>query len=205
MIAWVKGLHIACLVIWCAGLICLPLLLARHDPAMTSAQFDRLRMMTRFTYAVIASPAAILAILFGSALIPMRGVTADWLAIKLLVVAGMVLFHVHCGALLSRLGHETGRRAYSISIVRTLVPILLIAMVLWLVLAKPNVIPALERPAPRLAITTEDAFNARRPHPPGARIQVFHLSSPPPRPMTPPATTNPSRGDRQLPRDLTSV
>lgn len=205
MMAWIKGLHIACLLVWCAGLICLPLLLARHNSSMSSSEFDRLRMMTRFTYAVVASPAAILAILFGSALIPLRAITGEWLVLKLVAVAAMMLFHVHCGALLSRLGHETGQRPYSISIVRTLVPVVLIALVLWLVLAKPDVLPPLERPDPPWPAATVGALSALPPHQHGARTQVFHLSNLPRRPMTHPATINPSQEGKQPRRDLMNV
>ena len=36
-IPYLKALHIAALVIWCAGLFALPLMLARHDPALGQA------------------------------------------------------------------------------------------------------------------------------------------------------------------------
>jgi uncharacterized membrane protein len=32
MVAALKALHLAALILWCAGLLALPLLLARHDP-----------------------------------------------------------------------------------------------------------------------------------------------------------------------------
>ncbi len=208
MIAWVKGLHIACLLIWCAGLVYLPLLLARHDHTMSPAEFNRLRMMTRFTYVVVASPAAILAILLGSALIPMRDVTEGWFALKLVAVAGLALFHAHCGAMLSRLGHETGRRPYSISMGQTLIPVLLIAVALWLVLAKPDLIPPLERPEPlwpAAALGGLGGLTAHLPRPPDARTPACHLSSPPRPPGTPPAATAPGPGDTRPRLDPTRV
>jgi protoporphyrinogen IX oxidase len=32
-VPYLKAIHIAMLVVWCAGLFALPLMLARHDPA----------------------------------------------------------------------------------------------------------------------------------------------------------------------------
>lgn len=37
ILAWVKALHIASLIIWCAGLVALPLILLKHEIAESQA------------------------------------------------------------------------------------------------------------------------------------------------------------------------
>jgi protoporphyrinogen IX oxidase len=135
-LAWVKGIHIATLVIWCAGLLYLPGLFYIHCEPRDVRPFHRLRAMSRFSYIVITSPAAIIAVISGSALIWLADVRGGWLPVKLTVVAGLVGYHTLCGHLLSQLREPCEYPpAFLLSLI--VVPVLLIPMVLWLVLAKP--------------------------------------------------------------------
>src|SRR5690606_27389949 len=61
-IPYVKALHIAALTIWCAGLFALPLMLARHDPAIGQADYSRIRVASHYGYAWGVTPAALVAI-----------------------------------------------------------------------------------------------------------------------------------------------
>jgi putative membrane protein len=133
------ALHIAALAIWCAGLVYLPGLYAM-DTRMEQQKRARrqLRIMSRFAFLGIASPAAIFAIITGTALVYATGASGNWLAAKLTVVAALSAFHVYCGHLLAALGHEgTRKKRYDFGPWLVLVPVALIAIVLWLVLAKP--------------------------------------------------------------------
>lgn len=134
----VKTLHIISLLIWCAGLLYLPGLFMMHPRATRPATFHRVRVMTRFTFAYVISPAAVIAILSGTALVYLREVHAEWLMWKLLAVTLMVFFHLYCGGLVGLLGKE--RRSYSWSFHATLVavPAVIIPTILWLVMAKPD-------------------------------------------------------------------
>lgn len=139
--AWLLFLHIASLVIWCAALFYLPVVFnANRNLKRGSAR--RLRMMTRFAFIGLASPAAVLAIITGTALVYFTQASGSWLAAKLLLVALMAAFHVYCGHTLTLLGHEGShkqkRRGASLGMI--VVPVLLIAGVLWLVLAKPELL-----------------------------------------------------------------
>jgi protoporphyrinogen IX oxidase len=135
-LAWVKGIHITTLVIWCAGLLYLPGLFAIHCEPREIRPFHRLRAMSRFSYIVITSPAAIIAVISGSVLIWLSEIRGGWLPVKLTVVAMMVGYHTLCGHLLSQL-REPCRYAPAHMLALIVVPALLIPMVLWLVLAKP--------------------------------------------------------------------
>lgn len=134
---WLKAVHIAALLFWCAGLVLLPALLAAHAQPMPRDAFHRLRARIRLTYLGIATPAAIVAIVSGSILIPVAGAHGGWLAVKLTVVALMVAFHVVCGALLRSLRRQGRAGSPTPYLSMIAIPVLLIALVLWLVLGKP--------------------------------------------------------------------
>ncbi len=205
MIAWVKALHICFLLLWCASLIYLPLLLARHHPGLQADDYGRLRVMTRFTYVAVASPAAILAILTGTALIALREVAAPWLAAKLACVAGMVLFQVYCGYVLGRQGHESVPGRYTVGAVRVIVPVVLILATLWLVLGKPSLLPETrEQLIPSwLPFKVDSAFTPQLPS--GTRIQACRPSSRPPLPTAQSASIDRCRTGKRLQQHRVAV
>jgi protoporphyrinogen IX oxidase len=135
--AWLKALHIVSLLIWSASLFYLPGLFALHPETRDPDAFRRLRAMTRITYVAIASPAAVLAVASGTALIPFILPFGAWLIVKLTVVSLMVLFHIYCGYAVAWLhdtpAHASPRRHLSLCVA----PVVLIPTVLWLVLGKP--------------------------------------------------------------------
>lgn len=135
--AWLKGLHMVTLLVWCAGLFYLPALFAAHADTAGGQSFRRLRVMTRVTFVAVTSPAAVLAILSGSALVYATGVSGAWMALKLVAVSLMVLFHLYCGRVLAVLGETPGLRSSAAHFSLLLAPTLLIPTVLWLVLGKP--------------------------------------------------------------------
>ncbi|MEI2416838.1 CopD family protein [Orrella sp. JC864] len=135
--AWLKALHIATLVIWSAGLFYLPGLFASLRHVRGRRETLRLHVMTRMTFVVIASPAAVLAIISGTALVAMTGVTGEWLALKLTAVGAMVLFHLYCGHLVERLDNEPRLKRVRLRLTLLVVPAVLVPLVVWLVMAKP--------------------------------------------------------------------
>ena len=148
MIALLKAVHIAALAIWCAGLILLPVLMhlhGRHARFRTQAGFTEFRWLTHYSYTRVISPAAVLAVAVGTVLIFWLEVLDAWMAAKLLAVMGMVMLHAWFGHLIVQAGER--RSAYDIPPVGlsliALVP--LIGLVLWLVLAKPDLGAMLDR------------------------------------------------------------
>ena len=135
--AYLKALHISTLLIWCAGLFYLPGLFAAHPQLTNSRDFRRLRAMTRFTFVAVVSPAAVVAVVSGTALVFASQVEGDWMAIKLGVVALMVFFHLYCGRLLAKLGNEPAVRPAGAHLLLLVPPLVLIPVVFWLVLGKP--------------------------------------------------------------------
>jgi protoporphyrinogen IX oxidase len=135
--AWLKVVHISALVIWCAGLFYLPGLFAAHPAVREADAFRRLRAMTRLSYVGVVSPAAVIAIASGAALIPVTAAAEGWLFVKLTVVAMMVGYHTICGGLLSSLRTNAAEYRPRRLLLLLAIPALLIPAVLWLVLEKP--------------------------------------------------------------------
>ncbi|MCC5970572.1 MAG: CopD family protein [Pararhodobacter sp.] len=148
MIAILKFVHIASLALWCAGLLALPVLLhqyGRTAAARTQTGFSRLRHLTHFSYVAVLSPAAVVTIAAGTGLIFLIEVVDPWLLAKLLMVAGMALVHAWLGHLTSRIGHGDGGYRLPPPLLGLVLALPLIATVLWLVLAKPDLAPWLDR------------------------------------------------------------
>lgn len=133
-----KALHLAALILWCAGLFALPLTLALHDKAAAQADYTRIRHVTHFGYIFAITPAALVAIGSGTALIFLREAYVPWLFAKLVFVALLVAFHAWIGSVLVRVTETEGLHIPprpALPLILLLVPILIILM---LVLGKPD-------------------------------------------------------------------
>lgn len=136
--AWLKFLHISALLVWCAGLVYLPGLLLAHRTVTNREDFVRIRNASRFSYNAITSPAAVVAIGAGTALLLLApGVLQGWMFVKLALVGVLVMAHVQYGfvlAALSKPGSQPPR--LRLLAVWSLVFAAMTA-ILWLVLDKP--------------------------------------------------------------------
>ncbi|MBO1077155.1 CopD family protein (plasmid) [Roseomonas marmotae] len=139
MITALKFLHIAALSVWCAGLIGLPLLLARHGPSDRQLDFSRRRLVTHNAYVRLITPAAVIAIAAGTALIFLRGVFVPWMFVKLVAVGVLVAIHAWLGHVTLQVGEQQGH--YDAPAGGPLVAASLLAMtaILLLVLGKPPI------------------------------------------------------------------
>lgn len=141
MIAALKFFHIAALSIWCAGLVGLPLLLARHSSGDEHAAFSRLRTITHHAYVAVVTPAAVIAIALGTALIFLRGVFVPWMFAKLLLVGLLVIIHAWLGHITLRAGEGQGDYEAPGAAPFVVVSLLAMAAILLLVLGKPPIGP----------------------------------------------------------------
>lgn len=140
--AWAMTAHIITLGIWSAALLVLAALYASPPEAGQAAQEHRHRLMCRYLFVMLGSPAAVLAILSGCVLVALQGVEGSWLLAKLAAVALLALYHAWCGSLLHA-QEERGlpeRVPVWKSPLLITAPLLLIAAILFLVLAKPDVV-----------------------------------------------------------------
>lgn len=145
MIEWIspaiplfKAAHIVGLIVWVGGLLILPLMLARHDPAVSTEDYRVIRQGSHLTYTMVVTPAAVTAVIAGTWLIFMREVFTPWMFAKLAFVAVLVSAHVWIGHLVVKVGEEPETHR-SPSPLFPLVAVAIPALVVFaLVLAKPD-------------------------------------------------------------------
>ena len=138
---WVKAFHIIFVTSWFAGLFYLPRLFVNHamvlDSAMNNAAtLERLELMERKLYRFML-PLAVLALGFGLWLWLGYGITGAWLHAKLVLVAGLVVYHFYCGKLMrdfkagNNMHHHVWYRWFNE------VPVIVLFAVVILVVVKP--------------------------------------------------------------------
>lgn len=133
----VKGVHIAGILVWSAGLLGLPLLLAQHRTDASQADYSRMRHFTHYAYTRVLTPAAVIAVAAGTALLFLRDVFTPWMFAKLVFVGALVALHAWVGALVVEMGEHTGKRDAPSGIPAVLAASVLIIGILTLVLGKP--------------------------------------------------------------------
>ena len=136
---WLKSLHISGLVIWVAGLLYLPAILASHNKVGDRQDYARIRMSSRFLYLGLVSPAAFVSVAAGTALLFVSDTLHPWMFLKLVAVGILVIAHLQCGSVLAHLGEEEARvPRLRLAVAAAAVPLSSLA-ILVLVLAKPEV------------------------------------------------------------------
>lgn len=128
-----KFVHIIAIAFWSAGLLCLPFLYLQRR-GLTDAALYRLHNFTRFFYVGLISPAAFVAIGFGTALIFVQETFEAWFSVKLALVGVLVVIHVMNGLMILRL-FEPGRsypywRFLAVTLLTTTVIVGILAVVL---------------------------------------------------------------------------
>jgi protoporphyrinogen IX oxidase len=133
-----KLIHIAAIVIWAAGLLYLPGLFAAHPGARNDeAAFRRLRRQTRIVYVALMSPAAVVGVTTGTALVFLAASISGWIVLKLIAVTGMVLLHVWMGRIMGLLLEQPAMHRPGTHLLLILPAAILIGLVITLVSWKP--------------------------------------------------------------------
>ena len=133
-----KALHLSFVAVWIAGLLALPRMLVRHDRAIVQAEFAQIRRATHFGYIWIITPAAVLAIATGAALIFMRDVFTVWIFAKLVLVTLLVGAHAWVGHTIITVAETEGQHEPPEPLAATLIIFALLIGILVLVLSKPE-------------------------------------------------------------------
>jgi putative membrane protein len=134
----VKALHIIFVTSWFAGLFYLPRIYVNLAmvPAGSTAERDRLLLMARKLYRFM-TPLAVLALVFGLWLWLGYGVGGGWMHAKLLLVLGLIGYHLVCGRLLRGFAAGTVTRSHVWFRWFNEVPVLALFVVVFLVVLKP--------------------------------------------------------------------
>ncbi len=139
MTTLLKFIHLAAISIWSAGLIALPFLFRQRLLANCRMDLDRLHRMTRFIYIGLTSPAAVIAIGSGTALIFFQATFQEWFSIKMALVAVMVMLHVAAGVLLPRVFLPGGSFGSSSYATLSGAYVVVITAIICVALAKPHI------------------------------------------------------------------
>lgn len=138
VIPHLKALHIAALTIWCAGILVIPLMLARHRPEIAQTAYSRVRRFSHFSYAMVVTPAGVIAIASGLILVFARQVFVPWMLMKLVSVGLLVGVHAWLGRTIVSMAESAGQHQPSHpGLIITLASLPMLA-ILFLVLAKPT-------------------------------------------------------------------
>lgn len=138
---WLKVVHILAVISWMAGLFYLPRLFVYHAENAGMAELPPVfKIMERRLLKAIMRPAAVVAVLSGLVLIHLGGWDQSmpvWLWLKLLLVAGMLVFHGTLEMHAARF--REGREAHTGRYFRIIneVPTLLLIGIVILVIIKP--------------------------------------------------------------------
>lgn len=137
---WVKALHIIFVTSWFAGLFYLPRLFVNHAMTNDSATLERLSLMEHKLYRFML-PLAILALFFGIWLWLGFGAawqaTGLWLQAKLVLVAGLIVYHLYCGKLMRDFKAGKNLRSHFWYRWFNEIPVLILAAIVILVVVKP--------------------------------------------------------------------
>ena len=100
---WIKALHVITVIAWLAGLFYLPRIFVHYAEGQAAGEdVRRLLIMGRRLFIFMSHMAAV-AVLLGLWLWLGYRDTGGWLHVKLLLVLGLIGYHVCCGVLLGRM------------------------------------------------------------------------------------------------------
>ncbi len=138
---YVKALHIVFMVTWFAGLFYLPRLFVYHAMSEDDISRERFKIMERKLYFGIMAPGALLTIGFGVWLLADYAWAAyhssGWLITKLILLTILIIYHLHCGKLLSDFKHDRNTRGHVFYRWYNEFPVILLIIVVILAVAKP--------------------------------------------------------------------
>ena len=138
---WLKALHLIFMVTWFAGLFYLPRLFVYHAMSEDTISRERFKVMEKKLFFGIMTPGAVLTLAFGIWLLAdhawaLYG-SAAWLHLKLLLVAGLVAYHLYCGKLVQDFKHDRNRYTHIAYRWFNEIPVLFLIAIVLLATLKP--------------------------------------------------------------------
>ena len=112
---WVKAFHIIAVVCWFAALFYLPRLFVYHSQTQDDSGKERFKIMERKLYRGIATPSMIATLILGAWLLSynLQGyMQSGWFHTKLVLVIGVVAYHIYCGKLLKAFALDENQKGH---------------------------------------------------------------------------------------------
>ena len=137
---WIKAFHLIFVVMWYAGLLYLPRLFVYHTMSKDVVGIERFKVMERKLFA-ITTVGGTGALIFGLWLLIDYAWAAYssslWLHLKLLLVLGLIAFHVLCGKLMLDFRKDRNRHGHRFYRIINEIPAVILIAVVILVVVKP--------------------------------------------------------------------
>lgn len=134
---WVKSFHLIFMVCWFAALFYLPRLFVYHARAIDEISRARFEVMEHKLFWYIMTPAAVLTIIFGLWLWGLINIIGQWFIWKIILVLGLIAFHIWCWFCMRALATHTSRRSQIYFRWMNEVPTLLLFAIIILTVVKP--------------------------------------------------------------------
>ena len=138
---WIRAFHIIAVIAWMAGLLYLPRLFVYHCEAEPGSQAsEMLKLMERRLLRAIMTPAMVFSLVFGVLLLLTPGAvdwSATWVYLKLVLVAGLLLFHGLLARWRKEFEADANRRPARFYRIANEVPTALMIGIVILVMVKP--------------------------------------------------------------------
>lgn len=113
---WLKAFHLIFMVTWFAGLFYLPRLFVYHAMAADSVSRERFKIMESKLFYGIMTPAMLLTLGFGGAMLADYAWAAYghalWLHIKLGLILLLLVYHAFCGKWMLDFKHERNSHSH---------------------------------------------------------------------------------------------
>ena len=137
---WVKAFHVIFMVAWFAGLFYLPRLYVYHADSTDDVSHKRFLIMERKLFAIMTIGAVLTAV-FGIWLLLdyAWAVYSDtgWLISKLVLVGGLIVFHMYCYRLMQEFREGTATHSHVFYRWINEIPALLLIAIVLLAVVKP--------------------------------------------------------------------
>ena len=137
---WIKAFHIIFMVTWFAGLFYLPRLYVYHADSTDETSHARFLIMERKLFAIMTIGAVLTAV-FGVWLLIAYAWAAyghsGGLIAKLVLVGGLIIFHLYCGRLMREFRNGTASHSHVFYRWINEIPALLLIAIVLLAVAKP--------------------------------------------------------------------
>lgn len=132
----IKALHLFFVIAWFAGLFYLPRIFVNLAMAGDMVELARLKLMAGKLYRFM-TPLGVIALALGLVLWLGYGVSGGWLHAKLVLVVGLMVYHLMCRHFLQVFVADANTRSHTWFRVFNEIPVLILLAVVLLVIVKP--------------------------------------------------------------------
>lgn len=135
---YLKAFHLIAMVCWFAGVFYLPRLFVYHAMTTNPVTSNQFKIMEHKLFWFIMTPAGIFTIISGEILSRGFDITGIWLHIKLIIVGGLVLYHIYCFKLMDDFAKDCNMKSHKWFRIFNEFPTLVLICCVILAVVKPK-------------------------------------------------------------------